>query len=98
VDVTVASFEEMEPIFDGIARRARASLGVPSLAARGEERVCLDTKPLDQVAEALEDCAVIEPVGVFDEKLIVALDHPVTDGGYELTSSYSTDGINLVAV
>ena len=28
VDVTVASFEEMEPIFDGIARRARASLGV----------------------------------------------------------------------
>jgi hypothetical protein len=28
VDVTVASFEEMEPIFGGIARRARASLGV----------------------------------------------------------------------
>lgn len=28
VDVTVASFEEMEPIFDGIARRARATLGV----------------------------------------------------------------------
>jgi mannose-6-phosphate isomerase-like protein (cupin superfamily) len=28
VDVTVASFEEMEPIFDGIARRARATLRV----------------------------------------------------------------------
>ena len=28
VDVTVASFEEMEPIYDGLARRARASLGV----------------------------------------------------------------------
>lgn len=28
VDVKVASFEEMEPIFGGIARRARASLGV----------------------------------------------------------------------
>ena len=28
VDVTVASFEEMEPIYGGIARRARASLGV----------------------------------------------------------------------
>jgi mannose-6-phosphate isomerase-like protein (cupin superfamily) len=27
-DVTVASFEEMEPIYDGIARRARATLGV----------------------------------------------------------------------
>ena len=27
-DLTVASFEEMEPIFDGIARRARATLGV----------------------------------------------------------------------
>ena len=27
-DVTVATFEEMEPIFDGIARRARATLGV----------------------------------------------------------------------
>ena len=27
-DVTVASFAEMEPIFDGIARRARATLGV----------------------------------------------------------------------
>jgi len=27
-DVTVASFEEMEPIYDGLARRARASLGV----------------------------------------------------------------------
>jgi len=27
-DVTVASFEEMEPIFDGVARRARATLGV----------------------------------------------------------------------
>ncbi len=29
-DVTVASFEEMEPIYEGIARRARASLGVTS--------------------------------------------------------------------
>ena len=29
-DVTVASFEEMEPIFDGLARRARATLGVTS--------------------------------------------------------------------
>jgi hypothetical protein len=28
VDVTVASFEEMEPIHGGLARRARASLGV----------------------------------------------------------------------
>ena len=28
VDVTVASFEEMEPIYDGLARRARATLGV----------------------------------------------------------------------
>jgi mannose-6-phosphate isomerase-like protein (cupin superfamily) len=28
VDVTVASFEEMEPIFGGVARRARATLGV----------------------------------------------------------------------
>jgi hypothetical protein len=28
VDVTVASFEEMEPIFDGIAPRARATLRV----------------------------------------------------------------------
>jgi hypothetical protein len=28
VDVTVASFEQMEPIYDGLARRARASLGV----------------------------------------------------------------------
>jgi hypothetical protein len=27
-DLTVASFEEMEPIYDGIARRARATLGV----------------------------------------------------------------------
>ena len=27
-DLTVASFEEMEPIYDGIARRARAALGV----------------------------------------------------------------------
>jgi mannose-6-phosphate isomerase-like protein (cupin superfamily) len=27
-DVTVAAFEEMEPIYDGLARRARASLGV----------------------------------------------------------------------
>ena len=31
VDVTVASFNEMEPIFGGIARRARASLGVTSV-------------------------------------------------------------------
>jgi mannose-6-phosphate isomerase-like protein (cupin superfamily) len=29
-DVTVASFAEMEPIYEGIARRARASLGVSS--------------------------------------------------------------------
>jgi mannose-6-phosphate isomerase-like protein (cupin superfamily) len=28
MDVTVASFEEMEPIYDGIARRARARLRV----------------------------------------------------------------------
>jgi mannose-6-phosphate isomerase-like protein (cupin superfamily) len=28
VDVTTASFDEMEPIFDGAARRARATLGV----------------------------------------------------------------------
>ena len=27
-DLTVASFEEMEPIYDGLARRARATLGV----------------------------------------------------------------------
>jgi hypothetical protein len=27
-DVTVASFEQMEPIFEGLARRARAALGV----------------------------------------------------------------------
>ena len=27
-DVTAASFDEMEPIFDGLARRARATLGV----------------------------------------------------------------------
>src|SRR5712691_874386 len=29
-DVTVASFEEMEPIYEGLARRARATLGVTS--------------------------------------------------------------------
>jgi mannose-6-phosphate isomerase-like protein (cupin superfamily) len=29
-DVTVASFDEMEAIYDGIARRARATLGVRS--------------------------------------------------------------------
>ena len=29
-DVTVASFEDMEPIFEGLARRARATLGVSS--------------------------------------------------------------------
>ena len=28
VDVTVASFEQMEPIYEGLARRARATLGV----------------------------------------------------------------------
>ena len=33
----------------------------------------LDSEPLDQVAEALEHRAVAEPVGVFDEKLIVAV-------------------------
>lgn len=27
-DVTIASIEEMEPIYDGLARRARATLGV----------------------------------------------------------------------
>ncbi len=27
-DVTAATFEEMEPIYDGLARRARATLGV----------------------------------------------------------------------
>jgi mannose-6-phosphate isomerase-like protein (cupin superfamily) len=27
-DVTVATFEEMEPIYEGLARRARATLGV----------------------------------------------------------------------
>jgi hypothetical protein len=27
-DVTLAAFDEMEPIFDGLARRARAALGV----------------------------------------------------------------------
>ena len=29
-DVTVASFDEMEPIYEGLARRARATLGVTS--------------------------------------------------------------------
>jgi hypothetical protein len=29
-DVTAVSFEEMEAIYDGLARRARASLGVTS--------------------------------------------------------------------
>jgi hypothetical protein len=29
-DVTVLAYDEMEPIYDGIARRARASLGVTS--------------------------------------------------------------------
>ena len=29
-EVTVASFEDMEPIYDGLARRARATLGVTS--------------------------------------------------------------------
>jgi mannose-6-phosphate isomerase-like protein (cupin superfamily) len=29
-DVTVASMEEMEPIYEGLARRARATLGVTS--------------------------------------------------------------------
>ena len=27
-DVTIASFEEMEPIYEGLARRARATLGI----------------------------------------------------------------------
>src|SRR5436309_1817943 len=31
IDVTVASFDEMEPIYDGLSRRARATLGVTSL-------------------------------------------------------------------
>jgi hypothetical protein len=30
-DVTVAAFEQMDPIYDGLARRARATLGVTSL-------------------------------------------------------------------
>jgi mannose-6-phosphate isomerase-like protein (cupin superfamily) len=30
VDVTVATIDEMDPIFDGVARRARAELGVTS--------------------------------------------------------------------
>jgi hypothetical protein len=29
-DVTLASFEDMDPIYDGLARRARATLGVTS--------------------------------------------------------------------
>jgi hypothetical protein len=29
-DVTVASFDDMEPIFEGVARRARATLGISS--------------------------------------------------------------------
>ena len=29
-DVTIASIDEMEPIYDGLARRARATLGVSS--------------------------------------------------------------------
>jgi mannose-6-phosphate isomerase-like protein (cupin superfamily) len=29
-DVTVASFDQMEPIYEGLARRARATLGVTS--------------------------------------------------------------------
>jgi mannose-6-phosphate isomerase-like protein (cupin superfamily) len=29
-DVTVASFDDMEPIYEGLARRARATLGVSS--------------------------------------------------------------------
>ena len=28
IDVTVAAIDEMDPIFDGVARRARATLGV----------------------------------------------------------------------
>ncbi len=31
IDVTVAAFDEMEPIYDGLARRARATLGVTSV-------------------------------------------------------------------
>jgi mannose-6-phosphate isomerase-like protein (cupin superfamily) len=30
IDVTVAAIDEMEPIYDGLARRARATLGVSS--------------------------------------------------------------------
>jgi hypothetical protein len=38
-DVTVASFEEMEPIYEGLARRARATLGVtPAFAVHGARR------------------------------------------------------------
>jgi hypothetical protein len=29
-DVTVVTIEDMEPIYDGLARRARATLGVSS--------------------------------------------------------------------
>ena len=29
-DVTIAAFEQMDPIYDGLARRARATLGVTS--------------------------------------------------------------------
>ena len=36
-DVTVASFEEMEPIYDGLARRARATLGVTALGHAGDD-------------------------------------------------------------
>ena len=28
-DVTIAAIEEMEPIYDGVVRRARATLGGP---------------------------------------------------------------------
>ncbi len=33
-DVTVARFEEMEPIYEGIARRARATLGVSAFGVQ----------------------------------------------------------------
>jgi hypothetical protein len=34
-DVTVASFDQMEPIYEGLARRARASLGVSAWGMQG---------------------------------------------------------------
>ena len=33
-DVTVAAIDEMEPVFDGVMRRSRASLGVTAGGCR----------------------------------------------------------------